>query len=222
MNLFNVLAFATFDEKPVELVFFIITCVFGGIAILFLFLFPFVKARHNFKNFQENYYREIRRIADLNDYYLINNLAIRNNEQLICKIDHILFGNKYIYVIKDRFYRGTISGNASDKVWLFYTKHNKTFEMENPMKINERRVEKLSIATQIDRSFFISIVLINDNCVVKNSQNLVSDNNFIVSKKNLSKLIKSIENRNVRNMNPQQLEYAVQDISRLYGQSNNK
>ena len=37
--------------------------------------------------------------TEINDYYLINNLVIKNNNQLICRIDHVLFGDKYIYVI---------------------------------------------------------------------------------------------------------------------------
>lgn len=213
------LFFITYNENPLMFVLFIAACVLGVTLILFFIILPFAHNRRAIRDFQKRYYKEIRKIADLQDYYLINNLAIRNNNQLICKIDHVLFGNKYIYVIKDRFYRGAISGNKNDKIWMFYTKGNKSLEMENPMKVNEKRVDKLSLVTQIDMSFFISIVLINDDCVVKSTKELNRDNSFIVSKRNLSKLIKTIEKRNVRNMDPKQLEYAVQDISRLFGRN---
>ena len=85
------------------------------------------------------------------------------------------------------------------------------------MSINEKRVEKLSLVTQIDPSFFISVVIINDNCVIKNANELNKDNSFIVSRKNLKKIIKMVERRDVKRMDQKQLEYAVQDISRLYG-----
>ena len=85
------------------------------------------------------------------------------------------------------------------------------------MNINEKRVEKLSLVTQIDPSFFISVVIINDNCVIKNANELNKDNSFIVSRKNLKKIIKMVERRDVKRMDQKQLEYAVQDISRLYG-----
>lgn len=219
MKLFNVLDFISYDENPVGFVLFVLAIMISAFIVLFMLIYPFAKARYDFKNFQKIYYKEIKKIADLNDYYLINKLSIRNNNQLICRIDHVLFGDKYIYVIKDRYYRGTICGSANDNAWLFYTKGDATIEIQNPMKVNEKRVDKLSLATQIDMSFFISIVIINDNCVIKNSQDLMRDNNFIVSKKNLKKLIKTIEKRNVSKMDPKQLEYAVQDISRLYGQS---
>ena len=145
-------------------------------------VFPIAKRHYTFKNFQNIYYKAIRKIADINDYYLINNLVIKNNNQLVCRIDHVLFGDKYIYVIN-----------------------------------NEKRVEKLSLVTQIDPSFFISVVIINDNCVIKNANELNKDNSFIVSRKNLKKIIKMVERRDVKRMDQKQLEYAVQDISRLYG-----
>ena len=90
------------------------------------------------------------------------------------------------------------------------------------MQVNEKRLEKLSLITQIDPSFFISIVLINDNCAIKNASELNKEDSFIVARKNLKKIIKAIEKRNVKNMDQKQLEFAVQDISRLYGRNSNK
>lgn len=211
--------FLNYDENPVGFTVFVIGIILICIFLLFLILYPSIKKHYVFKNFQKIYYRQIRKIADINDYYLINNLVIRNNNQLVCRIDHVLFGEKYIYVIKDRYYRGAIDGKKDDAMWFFYSSDNKKYEMENPMLINEKRVEKLSLITQIDQSFFISIVIVNDNCIIKNAQDLNKDNSFIVSKKNLKKLIKMIEKRNVKKMDQRQLEYAVQDISKLYGRN---
>lgn len=200
--------------------FIIIAVTFGILTlfvIIFLIVYPFAKRRYQFKNFKKIYYKKIRDIAEINDYYLINNLILRNNEQVICQIDHCLFGEKFIYVIKDRYYRGAIKGDKEDNIWIFYDKKGKTFEMENPMKVNELRVEKLSLMTQIDSSFFISIVVINDDAIVKNMENMSSNDSYIVSRKKLPKLIKSIESRDVKKIDEKQLNFAVQDISRLYG-----
>ena len=214
--------FLNYKENPVGFTIFIYNLIFILLLLLFLIIFPFAKRHYNFKNFQKIYYKEIRKIAEINDYYLINNLVIKNNNQLICRIDHVLFGDKYIYVIKDRYYRGAISGKKEDSTWFFYSNQKKQFEMDNPMAMNEKRLEKLSLVTNIDKSFFISILVINDNCVVKNANELNKNNSFIVSKKNLRKLIKNIEKRNVKNMDQKQLEFAVQDISRLYGKNKQK
>ncbi len=210
------------ENNPQGFMLFIICIVLIAILAIILLTLPFIKRHYAFKNFQKIYYKKIRQIADVNDYYLINNLVIKNNNQLVCRIDHVLFGDKYIYVIKDRYYRGAISGNKDDNTWIFYANDGKKFEMENPMQINETRLEKLSLITQIDPSFFISIVLINDNCVIKNAGELNKDDSFIVPKKSLKKVIKTIEKRNVKNMDQKQLEFAVQDISRLYGKNSNK
>ena len=198
--------FLNYKENPVGFTIFICALIFILLLLLFLIIFPFAKRHYNFKNFQKIYYKEIRKIAEINDYYLINNLVIKNNNQLICRIDHVLFGDKYIYVIKDRYYRGAISGKKEDSTWFFYSNQKKQFEMDNPMAMNEKRLEKLSLVTNIDKSFFISILVINDNCVVKNA----------------NELIKNIEKRNVKNMDQKQLEFAVQDISRLYGKNKQK
>ena len=214
--------FLNYKENPVGFTIFICALIFILLLLLFLIIFPFAKRHYNFKNFQKIYYKEIRKIAEINDYYLINNLVIKNNNQLICRIDHVLFGDKYIYVIKDRYYRGATSGKKEDSTWFFYSNQKKQFEMDNPMAMNEKRLEKLSLVTNIDKSFFISILVINDNCVVKNANELNKNNSFIVSKKNLRKLIKNIEKRNVKNMDQKQLEFAVQDISRLYGKNKQK
>ena len=214
--------FLNYKENPVGFTIFICALIFILLLLLFLIIFPFAKRHYNFKNFQKIYYKEIRKIAEINDYYLINNLVIKNNNQLICRIDHVLFGDKYIYVIKDRYYRGAISGKKEDSTWFLYSNQKKQFEMDNPMAMNEKRLEKLSLVTNIDKSFFISILVINDNCVVKNANELNKNNSFIVSKKNLRKLIKNIEKRNVKNMDQKQLEFAVQDISRLYGKNKQK
>ena len=214
--------FLNYKENPVGFTIFICALIFILLLLLFLIIFPFAKRHYNFKNFQKIYYKEIRKIAEINDYYLINNLVIKNNNQLICRIDHVLFGDKYIYVIKDRYYRGAISGKKEDSTWFFYSNQKKQFEMDNPMAMNEKRLEKLSLVTNIDKSVFISILVINDNCVVKNANELNKNNSFIVSKKNLRKLIKNIEKRNVKNMDQKQLEFAVQDISRLYGKNKQK
>ena len=91
--------FLNYKENPVGFTIFICALIFILLLLLFLIIFLFAKRHYNFKNFQKIYYKEIRKIAEINDYYLINNLVIKNNNQLICRIDHVLFGDKYIYVI---------------------------------------------------------------------------------------------------------------------------
>lgn len=196
----------------------IILIVVTAILLVFFIIYPIIRKKHIFNNFKIIYYKKIRKVADIRDYYLINNLTLKQNGKMVCKIDHVLFGDKYIYVIKDRYYRGGIKGEKEDSTWFFYDKKGKKSEMDNPMKNNELRIEKLSLLTQIDKSFFISVVIINDDCVIKKMKDLNNESSFIISSSKFQKLVKAIEQRDVQKIDENQLKFAVEDISKLYGQ----
>lgn len=220
-----VLSAIDFLTSPLMIVIYILVGL-GIIAIVVLVILknPSVRTRLEFFNerYRYTYYKKIREIADKYDYYLVNNVSIDGGDRIICKIDHILFGNKFIYVIKDRYYRGSISGEKNNLKWYFHPNENEVLEMDSPLLQNAKRIDHLAAVTHIDRSFFISIVIINDNCEVKSNDDLNSDNSFIVSLSQLSNLIKFIESKNVANLNPAQLEKAVNDIAQLYGQGRKK
>jgi len=122
--------------KDLYRIIFIVVAIILALLLIALILFPFIKRHYEFKNFNEIYFKRINRIALDHDYLLINNLVLRDHNGVICRIDHILFCEKYIYVIKDRYYRGGISGNYNDNIWFFYGKKGIKEEFENPMHIN--------------------------------------------------------------------------------------
>ncbi len=171
-----------------------------------------------YRNFKFVYYKKIYKITEYNDFLLVNNVNLRNNEDLIIsRIDHIMVGKKYIYIIKDKFYRGAINGNREDNTWLFFDAKNNKKEISNPMKKNEERVKNLCALTRIDQKLCISIVLINDDCVIKDPKALYSNNSFIISNKGLNKLIKSIEKRDIKPLDQVSSEQAINEIYRIYG-----
>ncbi|MFA7222754.1 MAG: nuclease-related domain-containing protein [Bacilli bacterium] len=196
---------------------FIVICVLLVLLLIFLVLFPFIKRNYIFHHFKKIYYKKVNQIVLDNDYLLINNLVLRDHNGVICSIDHLIFANKYIYVIKDRYYRGGISGNANDNVWFFYGKKGVKEEFENPMHINEKRIQKLANITHFDKDYFVSIVLINKDCIVKNLKSLNSGKSFIVPYNQLKSLIKTIEARDVPPIEQKGLEKAVLEIAQLKG-----
>jgi len=188
------------------------------ILIIFFIFLPRIIASYKKNNYKKIYYKKIRKIAELNDYYLINNLTLHNGEnEIYCRIDHILFGEKYIYVIKDIYHKGAIKGDKEDNKWIVFDKNGNKSEINNPLMTNYMRVNKLYLLTQIDLSFLISIVILNDDCVINNIENLSSENNFIVPRKKFIQLINKLESKDIKKMNENQLAFAVKDISRLYG-----
>jgi hypothetical protein len=200
---------------------FISLCVILALFLIFLLFFPFIRRSYIFHNFKKVYYKKINNIVLNNDYLLINDLTLNDRDGKICTIDHLVFAQKYIYVIKDRYYRGGVSGKKEDNVWLFYGKQGQREEFENPMNINKKRIDKLANITHFDKEYFISIVLINNDCVIKNLKSLNSGDSYIVPYGKLNSLIKTIESRDVAPIEQKGLEKAVLEIAALKGKNVN-
>ena len=165
--------------------------------------------------------KKINNVVLNHDYLLINNLTLNDREGKICTIDHLIFAHKYIYVIKDRYYRGAIVGKKEDNIWFFYGKDGQKEEFENPMYINKKRIEKFSNVTHFDKEYFISIVLINNDCVIKNLKSLNGGDSYIIPYSKLNSLIKTIESKDVPPINQKALEKVVLEIAALKGKSVN-
>ncbi len=193
------------------------------VAIIYFFIVPLFRKKFMYKNFKYIYYKKVYKVAQYNDYLLINQINLKDNDGIIIsKIDHIILGKKYIYLIKDRYYRGALSGERLDNAWLFFDEKNNKKEVSNPMQKNEERMKNFCAVSNINPSFCISIVLINDDCVIKNPTSLNSSNSFIISCKKLNKLIKTIEKRDVKDIDQKSAEIAMHDLYRIYGRGQNE
>ena len=196
-----------------QLIFIIVIPVIVLIVGL-IFLFVFLSKRHYKKTFKEHYYKTINNIVMYNDFLLINEfpLSKKNGNKLL--IDHIICGNKYIYVVLDYFYNGDIKGNASDESLVLYRKGDKKEYVDNPLKISEKVIYKLSVITGIDISALKGIVLVNDSCIlhVKNPSKMFT----IINKKEIKKYIKEQEkDPSVGNFNEDQLQNAAKVLKEI-------
>ncbi|MGP1413952.1 MAG: nuclease-related domain-containing protein [Bacillales bacterium] len=208
-------------DDLIKIIFSVISVILV-LLVIFIIVYPFIKKKLSFKYFKRIFYHQIYKIALYKDYLLINELVLKNDEGKICSIDHILFGEKFIYVIKDRYYRGALSGEYKDNIWFFYNKKNVTKEIQNPMLLNEKRIEKLANVLHYDKGLFISIVIVNNDCTVKNLDNLNQNNSYIVKLNKLKKLIKKLEKTDIRPINQKELEEAVLMIHELKGKKINE
>lgn len=99
------------------------------LVILFLIFYPkFYKAKLK-KDFVPIYGKKIYRYALHNDLYLINQLELKGNDDQIIKIDHLLFANKFIYVISDYYLPGLVLAKENDQSFIYKSseKIHKTF-----------------------------------------------------------------------------------------------
>lgn len=198
-------------------VLFIIASVLLGLIALFTLLYYPIKNKLIVTRYNKVYGRQIYKIAQTYDYYLINGIRLKLSDNSVVELDHLLFGNKYIYLIKDRYYKGGLLAKEYDQSWLYYTKKGKKYIKEyidNPLSNNEIRRIKLSKVTGLDRNLLISVVLINDDCYMNNFVGESKDN-FLCPLSKFKSLVKSIEKRDVNPINPHQLSQAVLDINKL-------
>ena len=149
------------------------------------------------------------------DYYLIPTVKVKlpGNRDVI--IDHLVFGNKYIYAIKDLYFQGGLLGKGSDKEWSYYEykfHHPKYRYIPNPFLLNRQRIDKLTLVTGLDPSLFISIILVNNEAMI-NRIPVSEDNQFIVNIRQFPRLIDAIESREVPPFKSQILDKAVIDIN---------
>lgn len=158
------------------------------------------------------YYRKVNRIVLDNDFYLINNFENKTGDQDF-HIDHIVIGEKFIYCIRDRYFDGALVVKEDNDGWLYYHGRKKTI-VPNSLSMNLLRVERLSLMSGIDQKLFVSIVVINDDCLITPFE-LTKENSFLVSLKRLPKLIDYIESQDVEILDPHTSAVAARDFSEL-------
>ena len=199
------------------IILFVALAILTFFSVIFFIVFPFAKKSSLKKNFVKAYGKDVYKIANYYDLYLINCLVLKSNDDSRINIDHLLFGNKFIFVIKDYYFDGQLNGKEVDQSWVYYfgkEKDPKKEYVKNPLIENKTRTNKLSMITGLDESFLISIILVNDDCDLSLEMN-PSDNQYVIKRSELKKLVSSIEGRNVAPLNDEQLAYAARDIAAL-------
>ncbi len=181
--------------------------------IIFLAIFiPIHKKRVKTK-YNEIYYKKIYKIAMQGDYFLINNFKFSLDDSQVAKIDHILFAEKYIYIINDFYYPGNLMGKEDDKSFILINEKGKKFYTDNPLINSQRIINSLSLLTGIDKTMFIGLILVNKNCSC--NIKFTTKTLYLVKYSLARKLIKSIESRDIGTINQDQLGQAVAAINKL-------
>ena len=183
--------------------------VFGG--ILFWFLFPLIQRKLFSSRYKRFYYDYVNHVVKMNDFYLINNLAFDVGDTQTLSIDHLIGGDKYIYVIIDYYVDGGIKIDPLQPISYVYKKNEKKFEIANPLQVVTHSMNKLSSLSGISSEFLVGIVLINNDCNVISVENGLSPVK-IVRLRELSKFIGEYEKRPVKPFVARQLWQAIQDL----------
>lgn len=159
--------------------------------------------------------RKIYQIARDFDYCLLQNYLMRIDSEHTVHFDHILFGDKYFYCIVDKSWKGSVLGAFRDDKWIYYQPRSKKKQsIKNPLKVNQTRIDKLSLLTGVDPQIFINIVIINDDCLYQ-CTGLRSESTYIIHASEFRKLLHEIENRDVKPFDAKAIEKVVEEINQL-------
>lgn len=190
------------------------------LSAIFFLIYPIIYRYNLKKNFIATYGKSIYKFVYKEDYYLINRLILSHADGTHIHVDHFLAGNKYVYVIKDKYFDGAVMGNYNDQTWIFATKKHKKVrkqKIDNPILLNRVRIHLLEQITHIDESMIISVILINDDAIIDDSlkRKNFEGNEFLIKRRELPKLVKTIEGREVADLNSFELKTIVHDIANL-------
>lgn len=191
------------------------------VVLLFLLCFyPSLARAYKKRHFIERCGRRLYRLALDRDLYLINQLRLAVNEDISVSLDHVLFGEKYIYMISDFYCDGGIIAKEDDHSWVYFPrrkgkgpKNGKQY-IDNPLLLNRDRIRKALRVTLTDPELIISIVIINDDCVFQ-AREMKSTRNRLVHLRELRRVITAYEKSDVASIDDETLRYAVSDIHKL-------
>ncbi len=197
--------------NTIQITFIVVIAVIVVALLVVLAVFLYKRSKKN--KYKEFCYKTVRKIADYQDYYLINEFEFNVDDNHYGMIDHVLFGDKYIYLITSNYYHGSLTGNAQDKSLILVPKKDKKQYVKNPFKMSEKLLTRLSMVTDLDPSLLIGIIATNDdiNIDVEND----SKQYYIIQQNKLSALIKMIESRDIPTINEKSLEGVVKAFDKI-------
>ncbi len=198
----------------VRLTIFIILCVIVFGALIIWFLYSTIRRKLFSARYKKIYYDCVNHCVECNDFYLINNLSFDVGSSKTLSIDHLVGGNKYIYVIIDYYIDGGLKIDYHSPISYVYKKNNEKLEIANPIQVVNHSMNKLSSLSGISSDFLVGIILINDDCNVVSIEKSESPVNIVTLRK-LSKFIEDYERRPVKPFIAKQLWQAIQDLHNI-------
>lgn len=197
--------------STLQILFLILAPIVVVSLLLFFVIIP-LKEWHIKNHFREYCHKLIYKVAFSEDYYLINDLKFKVDNKSV-NIDHILFGNKYFYVIIDTYLPGDLIGKENDKSLILIDRHNQKYYTENQFQTCKTLMDYLNVKTGINKDLLIGIALVNNDCqigVESNSKQL-----YILQRNKFKKLIKAIESRDVGKINQQEADAFVKSLNEM-------
>ena len=185
--------------------------------ILVLFIVAFIVfllmlRKMSFETFKSLCSKKVTRIARRNKLLAITNLHIRNYQREELGVHHVIFGKKYIYVIRDFMLKGFVSGDVNDNSWVYFDKiEKKNKYLDNLSKISDKNIQDFAGILGINADPIISICLVPNECDFTVKQ-LEYNKKMVVHYSSLNRKIKELERQNIGSLNEKQIYEQYQTI----------
>ena len=203
-------------DPRVEFALWIVVSILCGLFFLLLFLYsPIKRFLYRLKPV-EMFYKHVKGAVEDHDFYLINRFVahVSDGENGDVHIDHLIFGDKFIYVVKDRYLEGAVSINSNDPSWVFYGKKHKKY-IRNLLKLNMIRADRIAAISGLPRDYFIPILLVNDDCYIALHGEPMKGAYIVPAGKLSSFLDKQEKRDDVKAFSQEELSIAVRDLYEL-------
>ena len=181
--------------------------VIGSLVFIF---WDKIKIASEKKNFDKKVGAKVYQLALDNDFYCINQVALKIDTKII-HFDHILFTNKFIYCIGKKYLANPVSGKFDDNQWFEYQANGHIEHIKNPMIIPKVRVDYLRGALRASEDLFVSLVIINDSCLIDKVEDCPV-NQKILNLKDFKDFVQKREKMDIPTIDPLQEETLVQNI----------
>jgi hypothetical protein len=134
---------------------------------------------------------QIKKFVEINDYLYLSKVVLRVQEGEYVIVDHIILGDRFIYVIASKFYYGYVNGKDIDAKWVV-SDGATTNIVNNPFYANEVKIDYLSRIMNLSRDKFVNIVMLAKTAVVDNIE-INADYYRLVNEKNVYSEVKKFE-----------------------------
>lgn len=175
-------------------------------AIAFFIAYPIIRIKIMPEKFNLFCERKIKKISKRNKLHFINNPRFENYGVKTDGIDQIIFGKKFVYIISDFCLIGEIKGSLDDASWRYKEYNEKTYKyVDNLINASNKNIEEFAGIMSINAEIIVSICVIPNECDLQVS-GVNSSRANVVHLASVSRLIKSFEDKNIGDLNNEQLE----------------
>ena len=173
-----------------------IVCALIGVLLLTLLIIIFVKRNYlNNKNVDKAVYKKLYRLAQLNDYLLLNNYKLHISEKSFLTLNHVLISKKFSILINDFNYSGAISGSYNDEQLLLHDKNGERLIL-NSLTYNRNILKRVALLNDLDTSFLKGVVVFANDTLFDIKD--IPSQYYVCQKKDLASIIKEIDSIDVK------------------------